>query len=70
MDLRAAKKELARLERQVAKLDQKAGQLHEQLADHATNYEKVSALDAQLRDVQAERAAVEEQWLELAERIG
>jgi ATPase subunit of ABC transporter with duplicated ATPase domains len=69
-DARAAKKELARLERQVSKLEQREAELHEQLAGHATDYEKVSTLDAELRRVQSERAAVEEQWLELADRLG
>jgi ABC transport system ATP-binding/permease protein len=54
----------------VAKLEQKEAQLHTQLADHATDYEKVAVLDAQLRGVRAERVAAEEQWLEVAERIG
>src|SRR5205814_755662 len=45
-DTRAAKKELARLERQVAKLEERAVRLHEALAMHATDYEKVTALDA------------------------
>jgi ABC-type multidrug transport system ATPase subunit len=69
-DVRAAKKELARLERQVSKLEQREADLHEQLAGHATDYEKVSTLDAELRRVQAERVAAEEQWLELAARLG
>jgi ATPase subunit of ABC transporter with duplicated ATPase domains len=69
-DQRAAKKELARLERQIEKLDQRETRLHDQMAAHATDYEKVSTLDAQLRGVQAERAIVEEAWLELAERSG
>nr|WP_205862401.1 ABC-F family ATP-binding cassette domain-containing protein [Planosporangium thailandense] len=68
-ELRAAKKELARLERLVGKLEQREASLHEQLATHATDYEKVAALDAELRELQAERAATEEAWLELAERI-
>jgi ATPase subunit of ABC transporter with duplicated ATPase domains len=66
-DARAAKKELARLERQVAKLDQREAQLHGQLAIHATDYEKVATLDAELRSVQAERGRTEDAWLELAE---
>ena len=69
-DVRAGKKELARLERQVSKLEQREAELHEQLAGHATDYEKVSTLDAELRRVQAERSAAEEQWLELADRLG
>src|SRR5439155_17861975 len=55
-DLRGAKKELARLERQLDRLHQREATLHEQLAVHATDYEKVAALDADLRAVQAERA--------------
>ena len=69
-DQRAAKKELARLERQIARLDQQEAQLHGQLATHATDYEKVSTLDAQLRGVQAERTGAEEAWLELADQVG
>jgi ATPase subunit of ABC transporter with duplicated ATPase domains len=68
-ELRAAKKELVRLERLLSKLDQREASLHEQLAVHATDYEKVATLDAELRSVQAERSATEEAWLELAERV-
>jgi len=67
VDPRAAKKELARLERQVAKLEERAGRLHEELAMHATDYEKVTALDAELRTVQEEKARTEEAWLILAD---
>jgi hypothetical protein len=69
VDGRADKKELARLERQLRKLEQREAGLHEQLTTHATDYEKVAALDAELRAVQAERSTAEEAWLELAERI-
>ena len=69
-DLRGAKKELARLERQLDRLEQRAAALHEQLAVHATDYEKVAALDADLRGVQDERAETENAWLALAERVG
>jgi ABC-type multidrug transport system ATPase subunit len=67
---RAARKELARLERQVGKLEQREAALHEQLATHATDYEKVAALDADLRAVRTERAATEDAWLALAEQFG
>ena len=69
-DLRGAKKELARLERQLDRLEQREAALHEQLAVHATDYEKVAALDADLRGAQAERAETENAWLALAERVG
>jgi len=68
-DTRAAKKELARLERQVAKLEAREAQLHASLADQATDYAKVAELDAELRDVRAQREEVEEAWLHLSEQV-
>jgi ABC transport system ATP-binding/permease protein len=62
-------RELARLERQLGRLEQREADLHERLAAHATDYEKVTALDAELRAVQQERSATEQAWLELAEAI-
>jgi ABC-type multidrug transport system ATPase subunit len=70
VDLRADKKELTRLERQVGKLAEREVRLHEQLATYATDYEKVTTLDAELRAVRAEKAGVEDAWLVLAERVG
>jgi ATPase subunit of ABC transporter with duplicated ATPase domains len=69
-DVRAARKELGRLERQVSKLQDRAAQLHDRMADHATDYEKITALDAELRAVNAELADAEQAWLELADRVG
>ncbi|WFE26590.1 ABC-F family ATP-binding cassette domain-containing protein [Solwaraspora sp. WMMD791] len=68
-DLRAARKELARLERQVGKLEQQEAALHEELARHATDFSRLSELDTRLRQVQAERSRVEEEWLALAEQV-
>jgi ATPase subunit of ABC transporter with duplicated ATPase domains len=67
VDTRQTKKELARLERTVARLEQREADLHSQLAEHATDYEKVAALDAELRSVQAERSRTEDAWLALAD---
>ncbi len=69
-ELRAAKKELARLERQAGKLAEREARIHEQLAVHATDYEKVTMLDAELWAVRAEREQTEDAWLRLADRIG
>ncbi|GAA3291926.1 ABC-F family ATP-binding cassette domain-containing protein [Dactylosporangium vinaceum] len=69
-DQRAAKKELAKLERSMDRLTQKEEQLHAKLAEHATDYTKITELDAQLRAVQQEKAEIEEQWLALAEIAG
>jgi ATP-binding cassette subfamily F protein uup len=68
-EVRTARKELARLERQIGKLEQREATLHEQLAAHATDYQRVAELDAELRALRVEREEIEERWLELAERI-
>jgi ATPase subunit of ABC transporter with duplicated ATPase domains len=69
-DTRAARKELARLERTIGKLEQREAALHSDLAAHATDYARVAELDAQLRQLRSEREAAETQWLELADLIG
>jgi ABC transport system ATP-binding/permease protein len=66
-DPRAARRELARLERRIASLETREAGLHAQLAEHATDYEQLSALDAELREVVAERESAEAAWLDLAE---
>jgi ATP-binding cassette subfamily F protein uup len=66
-DTRAAKKELQRIERQIAKLEQQETKLHDQLAQHAADFAKVAELDAQLRKVVEEKEELELSWLELAE---
>ncbi|MBQ1076262.1 ABC-F family ATP-binding cassette domain-containing protein [Micromonospora sp. C31] len=68
-EVRQARKELARLERQVGKLEQKEATLLDQLAAHATDYAKVAELDAQLKELRAERERTEESWLALADEI-
>ncbi len=66
-DPRAARRELARLERRIASLETREAGLHAQLAEHAADYEQLSALDAELREVVAERESAEAAWLDLAE---
>jgi DNA repair exonuclease SbcCD ATPase subunit len=66
---RQARKDLTRLERQLAKLEERVGRINEQLASHGSDYDKIIELDAQLKGVQEERAQVEEAWLELAEQV-
>jgi ABC transport system ATP-binding/permease protein len=66
---RSAQKELARLERQIARLTETEAQLSAELAANASDYTRLVDLGAQLRAVQDERAGLEERWLELAEEI-
>ncbi|MDT4943499.1 MAG: transport system ATP-binding/permease protein, partial [Pseudonocardiales bacterium] len=65
-DSRAARKELTRLERQIAQLEKREVRLHDELAAHATNFAHVAELDAELRTVVADREAAEHAWLELS----
>jgi ATP-binding cassette subfamily F protein uup len=65
--LRAARKELARLDRQLKTLGDRETRLHEQMAAAASDHEAVLGLDADLRALHDQRSALEERWLELAE---
>ncbi|MFG2630922.1 ABC-F family ATP-binding cassette domain-containing protein [Streptomyces sp. NPDC048473] len=64
---RAAKKELQKVERQLDKISTRETTLHAQIAEHATDFENVAKLDAELRELVAERDELEMRWLELAE---
>jgi ABC transport system ATP-binding/permease protein len=63
---RDAKKTMARIDRQLSKVGNRESELHAQLAEAATDYEKLAELDAKLREVTAEKEALEEEWLEAA----
>ena len=67
---RAARKELARLERTLSRLAEREQRLHVQMSEAASDHERVIVLDAELRAVHAEREGVEEQWLAAAEITG
>ena len=64
---RAARKEAQRLERRMEALAMKEKELHAALAGAATDAPRLLALDAELRDVVAQRESVELAWLEAAE---
>jgi ABC transport system ATP-binding/permease protein len=66
---RAVRKELQRLERQIDRAVAREDVLHTELAANATDYEKLTELGAELRTVQAERADLEERWLEAASAL-
>ncbi|HEU5389475.1 MAG TPA: ABC-F family ATP-binding cassette domain-containing protein [Streptosporangiaceae bacterium] len=63
---RNARKELQRLERQIERLSARETELSTQLAAHATDYEKLTSLGADLKAAQAEKADLEERWLAVA----
>ncbi len=67
-DSRAARKELTRVEREIGRLDQREAALHAALAEQAADFAAVTRLDEELRTAQAEKAALEDTWLELYEQ--
>jgi ABC transport system ATP-binding/permease protein len=66
-DQRAARKVAQRLERRMTALTKKEKQLHEALAEAATDPARLLELDADLKAVLAEQETVETEWLEAAE---
>ena len=64
---RARKKELARIESQLTKVEQRIEKLHTEMAQAATDYEKLATLDADLRSALDTKATLEDAWLEAAE---
>jgi ATP-binding cassette subfamily F protein uup len=67
-DLRAARKEAARLERRMEALAKREADLHGKLAEAATDPTRLLDLDRELKGVVAEREVAELEWLEAAER--
>jgi ABC transport system ATP-binding/permease protein len=66
---RAVRKELQRLERQIERAAAREDVLNTELAANATDYERLTELGAELRNVQGERADLEERWLEVASAL-
>ncbi len=64
---RLNQKEMSKLERQIKKFDERETKLHADLATYATDFEKVAALNDELREVQKSKEEAEEAWLALAE---
>lgn len=68
-ELRAAKKQMARLERTIAACDKEEESLHRELAAHATDYEKCAELNVALTASIERKNDAESQWLVLAEQL-
>ncbi|SFW64359.1 ABC-F family ATP-binding cassette domain-containing protein [Amycolatopsis australiensis] len=68
-DLRAAQKELARLERKLDQLHAKEQKLHAALLEVATDPAQLMELNAELKGVQGEISDVEARWLETSELL-
>jgi ATP-binding cassette subfamily F protein uup len=60
-------KELARIENQLAKLDERIETLHHAMADAAADHVKLGELNDELRIVESRKESLEEEWLALAD---
>ncbi|MGU3432024.1 ABC-F family ATP-binding cassette domain-containing protein [Actinomycetes bacterium M1A6_2h] len=69
-DERAARKELSKLEKSLVKLDDREKQLHAALAESSSDAARLQSLDAELKQVVADKSTTEERWMELAEELG
>lgn len=67
--VRQARKDLARVEGQLAKLTAEISRIHDRMAENAADYTRLSDLQQQLDDTTAKHDALETQWLELAELV-
>jgi ATPase subunit of ABC transporter with duplicated ATPase domains len=67
---RQARKDLARVESQLAKLATRMESLHTALAEGSADYAKLVSLGAELEEAVARQGELEGEWLELAERLG
>jgi ATP-binding cassette subfamily F protein uup len=69
-ELREARKDMARIEKQLTRLGQREEKLHAAMAEAATDHAKVLELNGQLREIVDEREALELEWLAAAEVVG
>ncbi|ONM65421.1 glycerophosphodiester phosphodiesterase, partial [Pseudomonas aeruginosa] len=66
---RQARKDLARVESQLAKAGTRIEELHTLISAHAADYERLVSLGGELDEVLARQRNLKEQWLELAEEV-
>jgi ABC transport system ATP-binding/permease protein len=69
-EVRAARKEIARIERRLQRIAEAEERLHAKMAAVATDHAAVLELDAEARVLTAEREQLEEEWLTAAEVAG
>jgi len=67
---RDARKAMAKVEKQLARLAEREDRIHAAMAAAATDHERVLTLNRELREIVDEREALELEWLEAAEVVG
>jgi ATP-binding cassette subfamily F protein uup len=63
---RAARKTIDRIDKQLARIAVREAELHDQMAAHASDHERLAALSAELQELSAEKDDLEAEWLEAA----
>jgi ATP-binding cassette subfamily F protein uup len=66
---RAARKALARLEREIERASAREAELHQRMAAASADHRELAQLTAELSAAGAERDALEERWLEASEAL-
>jgi ATP-binding cassette subfamily F protein uup len=73
-ELRQARKDLARIERQISKVDAQKGKVQQQMNDAGgkadADFEHIAGLNARLQELQTEIEDLEMQWMDAAEVLG
>ncbi|HEV7173564.1 ABC-F family ATP-binding cassette domain-containing protein [Pedococcus sp.] len=69
-ELRDARKDMARVEKQLARLAEREDRIHVAMAEAATDHGRVLELNGQLREIVDERERLELEWLAAAEVAG
>jgi ABC transport system ATP-binding/permease protein len=64
---RAARKVVARIDKQLERIAEREAALNAEIAEHAQDYVRLAELSAQLDELAAEREELELEWLEAAE---
>jgi ATP-binding cassette subfamily F protein uup len=67
--LKAARKEVQRLEREVAELSAREQSLYEQMGEAATDHTRLVELHDEVEAIQAQREQAEEAWLVASEAL-
>jgi len=69
-EVREARKVMARVEKQLSRLQDREERLHGDMAEKATDPAALADLNAKLQAVVSEREELELEWLEAAEVVG
>ncbi len=69
-DRRAIEKEMSRVERAIAKIDDAERALHEQMAEAATDHARLADLNRELQESERRKADLEDDWMRLAAELG